>query len=143
MSCSQPLIFHFALITSFRPCAACWHSRSLFLNVSYYRLSGQKGGCHAGCVLQCASGYLSRIKDTGLLPCLHTLPCTHQSQNLGRLFYLVNDNRALKTCVCGDMEQRSFQSFQDNLPPVFSSPSRAVYYRLDLLDVHMQNRRLR
>ena len=25
-----------------------------------YRLSSQKGGCHAGCVLQCASGYLKQ-----------------------------------------------------------------------------------
>ena len=113
--------------------AACWHCRSFFFDVGYYGLGGQKGGCYAGCVLQCASGYLSRIKNTSLdhiyilfLVCIKAIAYR-------RLFYLVDDNGAFQTCVCGDVEQRSLQSFQNDLAAGLLIALKSVYYRLDLL----------
>ena len=64
------------------------------------------------------SALLVTFADPGYQPrsYLHTLPCMHRSHPaLGDSFTFVNDNGAFQTCVCGDVEQRSLQSFQDDL----------------------------
>ena len=92
-----------------------WHSRGIFFDVCYNRFCCKQCRCNACCVLQSTSCNLCRIQNTCIYHIyIFILQCIVTDANFG-FFYFIDDNAAFQTCVCCNVEQWSFQCFQNDL----------------------------
>ena len=78
---------------------ACGHCRGGFFDDGDGCFCGEEAGCHAGCVLECASGDLCGIKDTAFdhVDVLFFV-CVKADADF-RLFNLVDDISAVEACI--------------------------------------------
>ena len=94
---------------------ACGHCRGGFFDDGNSCFCGKEAGCYAGCVLECASGDLSGIKDTAFdhVDVLFFV-CIKADADF-RLFNLVDDNSAVEACILRDRVKGSFEGLEDDL----------------------------
>ena len=111
----QALVFIFAVLHHSHARVTGWHSRSIFFDVCYNRFCCKQCRCNACCVLQSTSCNLCRIQNTCIYHIyIFILQCIVTDANFG-FFYFIDDNAAFQTCVCCNVEQWSFQCFQNDL----------------------------